>query len=72
VAAGVEEDVGERSPDFTRRPQQTMVVAAVENRTSSSADAIHGARQASTDALHAARERLLALRLDDEVSVVAL
>ena len=49
-----------------------MVIAAIEHRPAAPADAVHGAREAGADALHAARERLLALRLDDQVRVVAL
>ncbi len=72
VAAGIEEDVRERSANLARCSQQPVVVAPVEHRPAALADSIHGARQASRDALHAARERFLALRFHDQMSVVAL
>ena len=49
-----------------------MVVATVEHRPAASGHPVHGACEARRDALHAARERVLAVRLDDQVRVVAL
>src|SRR4030095_2143204 len=49
-----------------------MVIAAIEYGSAAPADAVHRTREARTDALHPACERVLALRLDDQVRVIAL
>jgi hypothetical protein len=49
-----------------------VVIATIEDWAAAPARSIHGTRETCRDALHPVRERLLALRFDDEVGVVAL
>ena len=72
VSACIEQDVGEGPAHLARRAQAAVVVAAVEHRPAAATHPIDGAREPGANAHHAAGERLLAVRLDDQVRVVSL
>jgi hypothetical protein len=68
----VQQHVGERPPHLARRAQRAVVVAAVEHRAAPPAHAVHRPREPRGDALLTVREGLLAVRLHDQVRVIAL
>jgi len=72
MAACVQEDVRQRPTHLARRSEKAMVVTPVQHRAAPSTHAIDRARETRRDALHAVREGLLAVRLDDQVGVIAL
>ena len=49
-----------------------MVVTAVENRSSTTEDTIHGSRETRSDALHPARQGCSVRRFDQQMSVIVL
>ena len=68
----VQEQIGERLADFTRRMQCANVIAAKKHRADAPEEAIHAARDTCRDRLHAAAESLSVPCLDDQVQVIAL
>jgi hypothetical protein len=72
MAPRVQQHVGERAPHLARGAEAAVVIAAVEHRAAPLRRAVQRAREPCRDALHPARERVLAVRLDDQVRVVAL
>ena len=68
----VPEHVANRVRDFPRGPQHVRVIAIGKDGPAPLHHAIEGARHADLEALHSARQRFLAVRLDDEVQVIAL
>jgi hypothetical protein len=72
VAAGVQEDVRERVPDFVRRRERARVEAIGEDGAAAAEGAPRCARDAGGDGLHAAAEGDAVARFDDQVDVVGL
>lgn len=72
VLARVQQDVGERGSNLARRPQEAEMVATVEDRARARESAVHDARETRRNRLHPAPERLLGVRFDDHVGVIAL
>jgi hypothetical protein len=72
VALEVPEDVADRVPDLGGRPEDVGVVAIGEDRAGAAHHPIQPERQADPKGPDPVRERALAVRLHDEVQVVAL
>ena len=72
MSSRVQEHIRKRAPRLERRADQTCVVATVEHRPVSSAEAIHELAKPSTEALHPVRERNMARAFDQQVYVIAL
>jgi hypothetical protein len=72
VAARIQQHVGERTSHLAQGAQRAVVVAAVEHPPAAPGDPVQRTRQPCRDALHPACEGVLAVRLDDQVRVVAL
>ena len=67
---GVEQDVPDRIPDFARRPQDPRVVAIRQQPPTPPKHTPHRPGHPLAQTLHPPTERILILRLDDEVRVV--
>jgi hypothetical protein len=72
MPASVEQDVRDRVPDFTRRPQHVHMAAISEHLPSSVEDPIYRAPKPRHDRLEPAREISSGRRLDDHVDVITL
>jgi hypothetical protein len=72
MPARILEHVRDRVPYFARRAQHVGVVAIREHPTRPTEHSVHGSSEPRADRLHPAPESLSALRLDDEVGVIAL
>jgi hypothetical protein len=68
----VQQDVGERIPDFPRRPQDAEVIAAIEDRPRQGKGALDRTGEPGPDRLHPAGERIPARGLNQEMYVVRL
>jgi hypothetical protein len=66
------EHVRKGAAHLARGAQAAVVVAAAEHGPAAAAHPIHGARESGADAHHAAGECFLAVRLDDQMRMVAL
>jgi len=68
----VEEYIRKRGSHLAGRAERAVVIAAVENRSAPTEDAIHGPSEARGKALHPIRQSRDALRFDEQVDVIVL
>jgi len=72
MATSIEKHVRERCVNFPRSPQGVEMKSSVENCAGVSERAIHGTGEPCADRLHAAGEARHRIRLEQQVSMVAL
>jgi hypothetical protein len=72
MTSRIQQAVGDRVADLSRRLQNTNVAPIGEHSTGAVEHAIHGPRKARGNRLEPARQVACAARFDDHVHVVAL